>query len=108
MMVASLAKPTLDLVAGNLIRAWLLKKYNAMLVEFLNALGITHKEGVVEEDLPATMDDAKLRAAVDALLAKYPPEVIAIYLHAFNDMNEVNWPNLKTLLDEDKRLQLGG
>jgi hypothetical protein len=107
-MVATLSKPALDLVAGNLIRAWLLKKYNAMLVDFLNALGIPHKEGVVEEDLSTSMDDAKLRSGLEALLAKYPPEIVAIYLHAFNEMNEVAWPNLKTLLDEDKRLQLGG
>ena len=78
-----------------------------MLVDFLDALGIEHKEGVVE-DLPPTMDDAKLRAAVDALLAKYPPEAVAVYLHAFNDMNEVDWPNLKTMLESDPRLQLGG
>ena len=108
MMVATLSKPALDLVTGNLIRAWLLKKYNPMLVDFLNALGITHKDGVVEGDLPASMEEAKLRTAVDALATKYPPEVVAIYLHAFNEMNEVSWPNLKTLLDEDKRLQLGG
>jgi hypothetical protein len=107
-LLETLSKPKLDLVTGNLIRAWLLKKHNGMLVEFLNALGIPHKEGVVEEDLPASMDDAKLRAAIDALLAKYPPEVVAIYLHAFQEMNEVNWPNLKTFLEEDKRLQLGG
>ena len=36
-----------------------------------------------------------------------PPETVAVYLHAFNDMNEVNWPNLKTMLESDKRLQLG-
>jgi hypothetical protein len=42
------------------------------------------------------------------LLAKYPPEVIAVYLNAFNEMNEVEWPNLKTMLESDKRLQLGG
>ena len=105
-MLQTLARPSLDLVTGNLIRAWLLKKYNSMLCDFLDALGIAHKEGVVE-DLPATMDDAKLRAAVDALLAKYPAEVVAVYLNAFNDMNEVNWPNLKTVLESDKRLQLG-
>ena len=105
-MLQTLARPSLDLVTGNLIRAWLLKKYNSMLCEFLDALGIVHKEGVVE-DLPTTMDDAKLRAAVDALLAKYPAEVVAVYLNAFNDMNEVNWPNLKTILEADKRLQLG-
>jgi len=106
-MIQTLARPSLDLVTGNLIRSWLLKKYNSMLCDFLNALGITHKEGVVE-DLPAEMDDAKLRAAVEALVAKYPGEVVGVYLNAFNEMNEVNWPNLKTILEADKRLQLGG
>jgi hypothetical protein len=105
-MLASLSRPTLDVFTANLIRSWLLKKHNAMLVDFLNALAIPHKDGVVE-DLPASMDDAKLRQAVDALLAKYPPETVAVYLHAFNDMNEVNWPNLKTMLEGDPRLQLG-
>jgi hypothetical protein len=78
-----------------------------MLVDFLDALGIPHKEGVVD-DLPATMEDPKLRAAVDVLVTKYPPEVVAVYLNAFNDMNEVEWPNLKTMLEGDARLQLGG
>jgi hypothetical protein len=106
-MIATLTRPALDLVTGNLIRAWLLKKYNGMLVDFLDALQIPHKEGVVE-DLPATMDDAKLKAAVETLAAKYPQEVVAVYLNAFTDMNEVNWPNLKTILEEDQRLQIGG
>jgi hypothetical protein len=105
-MLATLSKPALDLFSGNLIRTWLLKKYNSMLVDFLNALEIQHKEGVVE-DLPASMDDAKLRAAVDALLAKYPRETVAVYLHAFSDMNETDWPNLKAMLESDQRLQLG-
>src|SRR5438046_1533365 len=106
-MVATLSRPALDAVTGNLIRTWLLKKYQPMLVDFLDALGIAHKEGVVD-DLPATVEDAKLKSAVDALLAKYPPEVVAIYLQAFNEMNEADWPNLKAMLESDKRLQLGG
>jgi hypothetical protein len=105
-MLASLSRPALDLFTANLIRSWLLKKHNAMLVDFLDALAIPHKEGIVE-DLPAAIDDTKLREAVDALLAKYPAETVAVYLQAFNDMNEVNWPNLKTMLESDKRLQLG-
>jgi len=105
-MLQTLTRPALDMVTGNLIRSWLLKKYKSMLMDFLDSLGITHKEGVVD-DLPATMDDAKLRAAVDTLLSKYPPEVVAVYLNAFNDMNEVDWPNLKTILETEKRLQLG-
>ena len=105
-MLAVLSKPALDLFSGNLIRAWLLKKYNSMLVDFLNALEIPHKEGVVE-DLPASMDETKLRVAVDTLLAKYPRETVAVYLHAFSDMNETDWPNLKAMLESDQRLQLG-
>jgi hypothetical protein len=106
-MIQTLTRPSLDAVTGNLVRAWLLKKYKAMLCDFLDALGIKHNDGVVD-DLPETIDDEKLRGAVDTLLAKYPAEVVAVYLNAFNDMNEVNWPNLKTLLEGDKRLQLGG
>jgi len=106
-MLSTLTRPSLDLIAGNLIRTWLLKKYQGMLVDFLDALGIVHKEGVVD-DLPETMDEAKLRAAVDVLLGKYPPEVVVVYLQAFNEMNEVEWPSLKTMLEGDARLQLRG
>jgi hypothetical protein len=105
-MIASLARPGLEVVAGGIIRAWLLKKYKGMLVDFLNALGIKNEEGVVD-DLPENMDDAKLKTAIEALLAKYPPEAVAVYLNAFNDMNEANWANLKTVLESDSRLQLG-
>ena len=105
-MVASLARPALETAAGGLIRAWLMTKHKAMLVDFLNALGIPNKDGVVD-DLPKEMDDAKLKSAVETLLAKHPLEVVAVYLNAFNDMNEAHWANLKTLLESDARLQLG-
>lgn len=105
-MVSSLGKPNLELAAGNLLRTWLLKKYKSMLVDFLDALGIKNEDGVVE-DLPESMEDAKLKTAVDTLLGKYPPEAVAVYLNAFNDMNEANWSNLKSLLENDPRLQLG-
>ena len=107
MMLATLARPSLELVTGNLLRNWLLKKHKSMLVDFLDSLGIQHKEGVVD-DLPASVEDEKLKAAVDGLLAKYPHEQVAVYLHAFNEMNEVEWANLNKMLETDKRLQLGG
>ncbi len=105
-MLTMLARPGLDLVASNLLHTWLLKKHKPMLADFLDALGIPHQDGVVEK-LPPTMEDAKLRAGVDALVAKYPPETVAVYLHAFNKMNELEWPNLSAMLDSDPRLQLG-
>lgn len=107
LMLKTLARASMELVAGNLIRAWLLKKHQPMLVDFLDQLGIAHKEGVVD-DLPATIEDEKLKAAVEFLLGKYPHEAVAVYLNAFSEMNEVEWPNLKTILEGDKRLELGG
>ena len=105
-IIASLSRPALEAAAGGLIRAWLVKKHKAMLVDFLNALGIENQDGVVD-DLPKEMDDAKLKAAIEVLLGKYPPETVAVYLNAFNDMNEAHWGNLKAVLEGDARLQLG-
>ena len=105
-ILAALTRPSMELIAGNLLRSWLVKKQKAMLIDFLDALGLAHDQGAVE-NLPASMDDTKLRTAVDGLLSKHPPEAVAVYLNAFNDMNGANWPNLKTMLETDKRLQLG-
>jgi len=105
-MIGVLAKPRLDLIAGNLIRGWLLKKHKGMLAQFLDALGIKHEDGVVE-DLPPTIDDARLKAALDTLLATHPAEEVSVYLNAFYAMNDVSWLNLKSMLENEPRLQLG-
>ena len=105
-MVQVLSKPGMDMVAAGLLRAWLVKKHKAMLVDFLNALEIKNEEGVVD-DLPATVDDAKLKAAIENLISKYPHEAVAVYLNAFNEMNQANWANLKEILQSDTRLQFG-
>jgi hypothetical protein len=105
-MISILSRPALDTVAGGLIRAWLMKKHKAMLVDFLDELGIQNNEGVVD-NLPAAMDDTKLKSAIETLLKKYSSEVVAVYLNAFNEMNGANWSNLKSILEKDVRLQLG-
>ena len=105
-ILATLTRPSMEMMAGTLLRAWLVQKQKPMLVDFLTSLGIENKDGVVE-DLPATMADEKLKGAVESLLAKYPHEAVAVYLNAFNDMNEANWPNLKAMLETEPGLQFG-
>ena len=39
MLLSALTKPKLDAAAAAFIRAWLVKKHTAMLVDFMNALG---------------------------------------------------------------------
>jgi hypothetical protein len=106
-MAAMLARPRLELVAANLLRDWLMTAQLPMLKDFLDKLGVTHKDGAVD-DLPAVMDEGTLRAAVDLLLSKYPAEEVSVYLNAFYAINDVRWPNLDVMLKEDARLQFGG
>jgi hypothetical protein len=103
-MIGYLSRPGLELAAGTMLRGWLLKAHQSLLVDFLNGLSIPHKDGVVD-DLPETVDDAKLKSTVDALLAKHPVDVVKVYLHSFNSMNESQWKNLEALLHDDARLQ---
>jgi hypothetical protein len=53
------------------------------------------------------VDDKDLHDAVELLLSKSTPEVVGLYLRAFYDMNEADWPNLKKIIAEDVRLMLG-
>lgn len=105
-MLDTLARPRMEVAASTLLRTWLLKGKKQLLVDFLNALGIEHEDGVVD-DLPESMDEPKVREAVDKVLESYPQEVVAVYLNAFNGINETNWPALNTMLESDDRLQLG-
>ena len=90
--------------AGNLIRGWLFKEHKDVLTGFLGKLGIEHEEGMVN-DLPESISDDALNAAVDLLIEKYDRELVAVYLTAFNASNENRWGNLDALLAEDERLQ---
>jgi len=105
LMIGALSRAALDLAADGLIRNWLLKKHSALLTDFLDALKIPHEKGAVE-NLPPSVDDAVLQSAIEALLIKHPPEIVALYLHAFSDLNEARWANLQTVLQQDHRLKL--
>lgn len=104
-IATALGHADMGLIASNVIGGWLIKSQAQMLADFLDSLKIPHDKGVVE-DLPKTVEDAALNAAVDALLAKYPQEVVTLYLQAFFEMNEARWPNLSIMLRDDIRLQL--
>lgn len=105
LVTTTLARPSMEPAAANLLRTWFLKKQNPLLTDFLDALGITHDKGIVE-DLPETVDTAKVRAAVDTLLGKHPADIVALYLHSFLHLNDVHWHNLEEMLFEDPRLEL--
>jgi len=79
-----------------------------MLCDFLDALEIKHSEDGTVDELPAEVSKEKIAAAVEQLLGKYPAESVAIYLHAFREMDSaVQWPALDEVLANDPRLKFG-
>lgn len=104
-MLDVLSRPRFEEVAGNLLGAWLLKGQTKMLTDFLDAVNVEHKDGVVQ-DFPESMDDGSLAAAIEKLLSDYPQERVVVYLNAFCSINKTPWENLEKLLSEDSRLQL--
>ena len=102
----TIARPGMAMAAGNLLTFWLLKKQTPLLIDFLDTLKIKHENGVVE-DLPKSVPDESLLADLETLLAKYHHEAVAVYLFAFNYMNDAKWANLDEQLHTDPRLMLG-
>jgi hypothetical protein len=105
-MKAALSRPVSDTLATHLLQAWLLGANKPMLCDFLDALGIAHEEDGTVEVIPPSPPKEQIQTAVDQLVTKYNPQAVAVYLHAFRDMDSsVKWPPLDEILVEDQRLQ---
>ena len=107
-MQAALGRKLSDSLASHLLQAWLLGANKQMLCDFLDAMEIKHDDDGTVEDLPAAPPKERIGAAVARLLEKYPAETVAVYLHAFRDMDSaVEWPALDEVLAEEPKLKLG-
>lgn len=94
-----------EAIGENLLQIWLMKGRPAMLVTFLDAIGVTHDgKGGVEGDIPAQLDPEKIKTGTAALLAAHPAEEVAIYLNLFQLQQLGGWPELQAVLDADPKL----
>jgi hypothetical protein len=93
-------------VAAHFLQIWLVSAHSNLLCDFLDGLGIAHDENGTIEELPSAPDKAKLLPVVDSLFAKHDAAVVAVYLHAFQSVDEEGWESLEGLLKEDARLKL--
>jgi hypothetical protein len=105
---AALGRKLSDTLAARLLQTWLLGAHKPLLCDFLDSLGISHNEDGTVEELPGSPATEKLREVITELLTKYPAETVAVYLHAFHDMDStVSWPPLGEVLADNERLRLG-
>jgi len=68
-----------DLLAARLLVVYHLEFQRPMMGAFLDALGIKHDQGLIEEDTPKVPTPEALTAAAETLAAAYPKADVARY-----------------------------
>src|SRR6266481_8423854 len=81
-------------LAVHMFQIWLLGAHRQMICDFLDLLGIKHDGKGVVDDLPAEPRPEALSDTITKLLENRSPEVVAVYLHAFQAMDEAGWSSL--------------
>lgn len=101
-----LGHPQMEVLSFNLISTWLIETQTPMLCAWLDALGIPHGENGCADEFPPPPEAAAIKKAVDTLLEKFDPTLVAVYLRAFNCIDETHWPVLDEIIAGDPRLAL--
>jgi len=92
------AKVAANPVADELLAIYFLECRKELLVEWLDEIGLAHKEGSLEEDAPAEPAEKKLKDAVKKFLAKDDDPDRDLLLRAFAAQHSIAWPTLDALL----------
>lgn len=98
---------TNDPVAEQLLQIWLLKSQGAMLVTFLDAVGIAHDGKGQVDELPEEITEDQAAAGIQALLAEYPPQQAALYLYMFQLQRPDGWAGLTAAINKTEAVKLG-
>jgi hypothetical protein len=89
------------------LSAALTRAHGDLISAFLDAMKLPHDgPSLTAEGAIAEPPRAVLEKGVDAVLAKWPPRDVSLYLHAFAAQPDVTWPRLDARLASDARLAL--
>ncbi len=86
---------TSELVAARLLVAYHLGHQRPMMGAFLDALGIAHEDGLINDEDVEAPSDEKLAAAAAAIAAAYPAEDVALYLSTLMWQDPETWGGLR-------------
>src|SRR5918993_2568618 len=80
-----------ELVAARLLVAYHLTHQRAMMASFLDALGIKHDAGLIDEEQVAPPPPERLQEAAAAIAGQYPAEDVALYLSTLVWQDPETW-----------------
>ena len=90
-----LAQPGLsELVAARLLVAYHLQHQRPMMGSFLDALGIKHEEGLIENEEISAPSQEQLEAAAAALATSYPKDEVDLYFSTLVWQDPDTWGGL--------------
>jgi hypothetical protein len=92
--LASLSLP--DALAARTLVTYHLAEQRPMMGAFLDALGIGHENGVIQED-DVKPDRDKIAPAAAKLAAEYPPDQVSLYLNTLLCQDPETWGALERL-----------
>jgi hypothetical protein len=81
-------------LAARVLVLYHLAEQRPMMGTFLDALGIAHENGVIEEDA-VTPDPAKIAAAAAAIARMYPAHDVSLYLNTLLSQDPASWGPLQ-------------
>ena len=85
-------------IAARALIAYHLESQRPMMGAFLDALGVTHESGVIQED-DVKPDETKLAPAVEAIEKAYPAEDVALYLNVLLCQDPSTWGALRPIVE---------
>lgn len=103
----ALGRKASDAIAAHVLQIWLVGRHSDLLCDFLDGLGIKHDENGTVNHLPPQPAKEALEKVIGDLLQKHDPEIVTIYLHAFQALDDNGWASLDGILQSDERLQPG-
>lgn len=71
--------PSLRHVCDDLLRSWIVTRKNPLLVCFVEAQGLKHADGIIDDTAPAP-DPETVKKGVRAVRDQFPPREVALYL----------------------------
>jgi len=97
----ALARVTANPVAEELLAVYFLECRKELLIEWLDAIGIEHDEGLLQEDEPKQPSKKKLTDAAEAFRNTDDDPDRELLLAAFAAQSAIGWPDLDALVGEN-------
>ena len=85
-----------DTVAARAIVTYHLAEQRPMMAAFLDALGVAHDNGVIQEEA-VTPDPSRFNSAAEMLAQQYPPDSVSLYLNTLFCQDPNTWGGLADL-----------